>query len=86
MPLRCDGEIISVSINILCQVFTKHSGEAAMAVCRIGIKFNYHPAKRARRQSSPPRAMQSWLNEVSLNLVGSGAIAAARSIPSTAGW
>lgn len=43
-------------------------------------------ARRALRQSSPPRALLSWLDEGSLNLMGSGAIAAARSIPSTADW
>ncbi len=72
--------------KILSQIFTKDFGEAAMAMEGWGKSELLALAQRVRRQLIPPRALQSWLNERSIDFVGIGATAAARSIASTAGW
>ena len=64
----------------------KHLGEAAMALEGWGNFQLPALAGKMGRESKPPWALQSRLGEGSLNLVGSGAIAAGRSIPSSADW
>lgn len=84
MPLRCDKVNNSVSTpdGYALNIDKEKISEAAIDLKKSPIAAS---GKKGTVESSPPRALQSWLNEGSLNLVGSGAIAAARSIPSTAG-